>query len=77
MSTTPLLLCSTSLVCEFNIYSIKGQAYSVFDDTKSYDNLALCELVDRLLYELNERGVIQSSSDTFKFIGVGYGGFVF
>ena len=49
----------------------------MFDDSKTYDNLLLCELVDRLIFELDDNNIIQSSSDTFKFIGVGYGGFVF
>ena len=37
----------------------------------------LCDLLDRLIFTLDEKNTISSRSDNFKFIGVGMGGFIF
>lgn len=58
------------------LLSLPGQAYTVFDEQRVYDNLSNCELVDRLLYDLDEKGTISTKNDNFKFIGIGLGGFV-
>jgi hypothetical protein len=56
--------------------NLPGQAYSLFDETRVYDNLTHCELIDRLLCDLDEKRIISTKSDTFKFVGIGLGGFV-
>lgn len=58
------------------LMGLPGSAYSRFSSKRVYDGLVISELIDRLLYELHERGVISLDSDTLKLIGVGYGGYL-
>jgi hypothetical protein len=37
------------------LFNIPGQAYTVFNEERTYDNFVVCEIIDRLLNELNER----------------------
>jgi len=55
---------------------LPGQSYTIFSSQTNYNNQFNLDIIDRLLFNLEQQGVIKSEEDTFKFIGIGYGGFI-
>ena len=53
-----------------------GQAYTIYNGELLYPNYYQIEVIDRLLFKLDSEKLINTKTDHFKFIGIGYGGFI-
>ncbi|EGR30343.1 hypothetical protein IMG5_134330 [Ichthyophthirius multifiliis] len=58
------------------LFNIPGQAYTVFNQEYIYTNSSLIEIIDSLLFKLDNENKISIKKDSLKFIGVGYGGYI-
>ncbi|EGR30022.1 hypothetical protein IMG5_143970 [Ichthyophthirius multifiliis] len=58
------------------LLNLPGQAYTIFNQDLIYTNIFQLEVIDKLIFKLNEEKLISTQYDKFKFIGFGYGGFI-
>ncbi|KRX11010.1 hypothetical protein PPERSA_03068 [Pseudocohnilembus persalinus] len=61
---------------KFVLLNFPGQSYTLFSEDKIYDNLKQSQVIDRLLYHLEETKQIDLQTESLSFIGYGYGGFI-
>lgn len=56
------------------LFNFPGQAYTLFDPNKIYNNDYNATLLDLLIYDLQQREYLYIRSDNIRFIGYGLGG---
>jgi hypothetical protein len=55
------------------LFNLPGQAYTLFNPEKTYDNIYMGSLLDLFLYNLDRREEVNCAGDNLKLIGYGYG----
>ncbi|KAL4503210.1 hypothetical protein ABPG72_000816 [Tetrahymena utriculariae] len=58
------------------LFNLPGQSYTIYNSELLYPNYYQIEVIDRLLFKLDQEKLINTKTDKFKFIGIGYGGFI-
>lgn len=66
------------------LLNLPGQAYTIYDEgAQNYTSFYHASILDQLLFRLNPNGLQESRSSEnqdppldYKFIGIGYGGFI-
>lgn len=60
----------------FILFNFPGQAFTIYNEQEYFNNVSISNLIDSLLYHLNEKKYISLDYETFKMIGLGYGGLI-